>query len=224
MEQDYEKLLSFWDDIFSFDEVETVTGKWITDETFNGTLKRCIPEYGKVLDYGAGSGWLLTEIAFTVPVSEGIGIEPSENGVRYAAETAAKASLTGLHFLRGDEGLLAAYPDYFDFAASVNVLDVLPDDVILRILPRVKDALKTDAYFMVCINPEFPSDFLSKAGFSYIGGNLYKDGILRGNEKSAEEWKHLFSRFFTFVEYREFALTEREKNYPRRMFLLQKKE
>ena len=218
----YENLLSFWNTAFQFEEAEKVSEKWISDPVFNEVLLRCIPKNGHVLDYGSGAGWLLPEIALTVPISEGIGVEPSANGVAYASQTAVKSGMSEIRYLQGDEAILSAFPEYFDFAGSVNVLDVVPDEVIDRILTKLRGALKPGAYLMICINPDYPAEMLEKAGFIYDGNCMFKDDILRGNKKTRGEWIALLERYFQFTEYHEFALNEREHAYPRRMFLLRK--
>lgn len=219
---DYDTLKEYWNQVLSVGEPEAITGKWAEDERFNSALSACLVPNGRLLDYGCGSGWGLIEANYTVPQAEGLGIDPAEGGVRFANRTAALSGLGHLRFEACDQSSLYAYPDYFDAAVSFNVLDVLPDEIIEEILSGVKEALKPGAYWIVGINPDFPADFLAERGFVFRGSLMYRDGILRGNEKTLEEWKALFSRFFTVAETREFALSELEKSYPRRMFILRK--
>ena len=52
--------------------------------------------------------------------------------------------------------------------------------------------------------------------------HLYKDNILRGNLKDKSQWIELFKKYFSFMEYEEFSLSESKKQYPRRIFGLRK--
>lgn len=219
---DYDSLKEFWNKVLSGGEPEAISGKWAEDERFNGALKTYLVPDGTLLDYGCGSGWGLIEANYTVPQAAGLGIDPSQAGIEYAKACASLSDLPTLEFKQGDQNLLADYPEYFDAAISFNVLDVLPDEIIEDILAKVRAALKKGARWIVGINPDFPADFLTERGFSFEGRRMYKDGVLRGNEKTVDEWKALFGRFFTVIETREFALAELEKTYPRRMFVLQK--
>ena len=118
--------------------------------------------------------------------------------------------------------MLYNYEDYFDVALSINVIDVLSDDIIVSILKNVKKSLKKGGLFLVGINPDFPIDMLKKYGYIIENNRLYKDNILRGNLKDKSQWIELFNKYFSFVEYEEFSLNEREKQYPRRMFVMKK--
>ena len=49
---------------------------------------------------------------------------------------------------------------------------------------------------------------------------FHKNGILRLNFNSDEEWIKLLSKYFKFIETNNFILTEGENKYPCRMFVL----
>ena len=51
---------------------------------------------------------------------------------------------------------------------------------------------------------------------------MYKDNILRGNYKTNDEWIAYISKYFEYVETVNFALSELEKTYPRRMLIFKK--
>ena len=220
---DNEKLIDFWDNIFKDQQIEVVKGKWTEDDVFNSTIKKYIKEGSKVLDYGCGSGWGLIEVGYTIPLELGIGIDTSKNGVKFANETCKISEINNLSFIEGNQDLLLDYQDYFDSGISINLIDVLPDDITKKVLNNLNLSLKKDGYLLIGINPLFNEEFLKSIGYEIRDHYLYKDGIFRGNVKSKEEWISFLSKYFEFVEYREFTLDEREKNHPRRMFVLKKR-
>ena len=55
-----------------------------------------------------------------------------------------------------------------------------------------------------------------------IGHYYYKDGILRLNRKTKDEWKNLFSQKFEVLRTEYFTLVDSEKDFPRILFLLKK--
>lgn len=112
------------------------------------------------------------------------------------------------------------YQNEFDFCMSINLVDVLPDNIIYDVLKGLSLAVKPNGYLMIAINPDFSFEFLQSIGYVKKDCCIYKDSIFRGNLKTKEEWINIFKQYFEFVEYKEFVLSEREKDYPRRMFIL----
>lgn len=223
MESDYLKLKDFWNNYFQEIKSGEVLGKWVEDENFNGAIKKYIKEGSKVLDFGSGRGWGLIEIAYTVPILEGIGIDQSSNATISAQQTAEASKLNHLMFIAGDEETLNNYVDYFDTIFSVNTFDVIPDDALEKIMLACKKSLKKDGYLLVSINPDFPVAFFEKNGYVIKDGCIYKDDIFRGNNKTNDEWINYLSKYFDFVELITYALFEIEKTYPRRMLVFKKK-
>ena len=60
------------------------------------------------------------EISLTTLFKEGIGIDPSLNGISYANEVAKLSEMNNIKFIRGDENTILNYPNYFDFVITVN--------------------------------------------------------------------------------------------------------
>jgi len=222
LEKENKDLQAFWDSFFEGAEPEAIEGKWIEDETFNSSIKKYVKEDSNVLDYGCGTGWALIEIARTVPFKNGIGIDTGANAIKYAAGCAEKSGDKNLAFITGDQTELQAYPEYFDVAVSFNVIDVLPDDITKEVLEAIKKSLKPGGVALIGINPDFPKDLLEKMGYTFKDGYMYKDEILRGNDKTLEQWESLLKEYFTLVETTTIALVDREKQYPRRFFILKK--
>ncbi len=219
---DYAKLKQFWDGVFKEkEEIQPLQGKWVEEEKFNQVIRTYVKPDGTILDYGCGSGWGLMEIAFTVKVQQGIGIDVSPNGVKRANEVAAASGLSNLFFYCGDQNLLCGYPEKFDFILCVNTLDVVPDNVQVEILERLSAALQPNGHLFVGLNPDFSEDILTeRLGMAKNGHYFYKDGVLRANKKSVEEWRELLSNYFVVEENFTFSLNERERQYPRVGFVL----
>lgn len=218
-----EKLKEFWDNAFKGMQGAKIEGKWVADSSFNDVIGKYVKDGSTVLDYGCGSGWALIEVGYTVNLKHGVGIDPSKNVYEGLIQTKTINGFNNLDFLVGDQNSLDEYNDYFDNIISFNVIDVIPDDVVDDILVKLKKVIKKDEYLLLAINPDLPCEILEKNGFERIGNYLFKDGILRSNVKSKDEWIDLFEKYYDFVEYVEFALTEREKQFPRRMFILKNK-
>ncbi|MBR1846481.1 MAG: class I SAM-dependent methyltransferase [Bacilli bacterium] len=219
---DYAKLKQFWDGVFKEnEETQPLQGKWVEEEKFNQVIRTYVKPDGMVLDYGCGSGWGLMEIAFTVKIQQGIGIDVSPNGVKRANEVAAASGLSNLSFYCGDQNLLCGYPEMFDFILCVNTLDVVPDNVQAEILERLSSALQPNGHLFVGLNPDFSEEVLTeRLGMAKNGHYFYKDGVLRANKKSVEEWRELLSNYFVVEENFTFSLNERERQYPRVGFVL----
>lgn len=222
LEKENKDLQVFWDSFFEGAEPEPIDDKWIEDETFNSTILKYVKEDSNVLDYGCGTGWALIEIARTAPFNNGIGIDTGVNAIKYATGCVEKSGDKNLTFITGDQTSLDGYKQYFDVAVSFNVIDVLPDDITREVLSSIKNSLKPGGVVLIGINPDFPKDLLEKMGYVFKGGYMFKDDILRGNDKTLEQWESLLKDYFTLVESTTIALVEREKQYPRRFFILKK--
>lgn len=219
---DYEKSKAFWNDAYAGDAPEAMTARAFSDETFYRLTSAGLSGADTVLDYGCGSGWGLFEMYYTRRFKEGLGIDASENGVRYANRCAQMSGLSGvLRFERGDIDLLT--PETYDFILSVNLLDVVPKEACERILAALYQTLKKGKHILVCLNPEFTEDELTHLiGMEKRGYYYYKNGILRARSMETERWKELFGRYFAVSEVARFALTEREKEHPRVAYLMRK--
>jgi len=223
MKNDYDNLKEFWDKAFENQEVEKIEGKWVNYDSFNSLIKKYIKEGSYVLDYGSGSGWGIIEINYTIKDIKGLGIDTSKKGIEYSNSLAKLSNLNNIEFKCGDEKILNDYHNCFDNIVSFNVVDVLPDEVILDILKMMHYSIKDDGYLLIGINPDYPKELLLKMGYKYNENLMYKDGVLRGNQKTKEEWIKLFTQYFELIEYTTFELVDKEIKYPRRMFVLKKK-
>ncbi len=222
MTQDYERSKDFWNELFASDTPEKIEGRAFDDPTFTRLLETGLKDAETVLDYGCGAGWGLFEMYFCKPSVRGVGVDPSENGVRYAERCAALSGLSeALTFVCGDASLLRK--DEYDFILTVNLLDVVPLSVCESVLAALRDALKPGRSMLVCLNPEFTEEEMTgMIGMEKRGDYYYKNGVLRARRASRLQWKTLFERYFTVTESATFALTEREREHPRVAYLMRK--
>ncbi len=213
----------FWDNQFNNIEPIKIERKYFPDCEFFNQMKLMTPNKVNVLDYGTGTGWALFDLYYVLDINHGVGIDTSINAINYDNACAKMSNMKNLEFIQGDENKLDEFKDYFDFAVSVNTLDVVDDNTVEAILGKIKSALKKNAYFIVCINPDFPKEFIvEKLQMEIKGHYYYKDGYLRCNYKTKEEWIETFSKYFEFVEYKVFNLGEFEKEMKRQAFVLKK--
>lgn len=163
------------------------------------------------------------EISLTTLFKEGIGIDPSLNGISYANEVAKLSEMNNIKFIQGDENTILNYPNYFDFVIKVNTLDVLPNEIVAKIIENLSKTLRDDGHLIVCLNPDFTREELTSLIKMTKDENMdyyYRDNIFRCNYKSINEWCDLLGKYFTVVEIKEFSLNEGP--YKRRMIILKK--
>lgn len=163
------------------------------------------------------------EISLTTLFKEGIGIDPSFNGISYANEVAKLSEMNNIKFIRGDENTILNYPNYFDFVITVNTWDVLPNEIVTKIIENLSKTLRDDEHLIVCLNPDFTREELTSLIKMTKDENMdyyYRDNIFRCNYKSINEWCDLLGKYFTVVEIKEFSLNEGP--YKRRMIILKK--
>lgn len=220
--REYEDAKAFWNSFFAETKPEAILGKKYEDTNFNALLRAGLDGAQSVLDYGCGDGWGLFEMYHTKAFTQGLGIDASENGVRYANECVALSNLGAvLQFAQGDAETLGE--SAFDFILTVNVLDVIPAQDCERILAALYRALKPGRRMLVCLNPEFThEDLTGWIGMEQRGEYYYKNGILRAHSQTRAQWTRLFERFFTVERIETFILQEREKEHPRVGYLLKK--
>ena len=222
--EDYEKLLKFRDNSVKDLPICKTEGKRITEESFNLPIMEFLKDDSTVLDYGCGTGWGLFELGFTKNITKGIGIDPSINAIEYANNVAKESKLNNISFVCGDENTLRNLNEKFDFIFCVNTIDVLPDQIINKILSAFYHSIANEGYIFIGINPFFSPSFLTNnLGMQIQDKYCYKNSILRANLKSVDEWRVVFSHYFEVIRTFEFCLTSTEKQFPRRGFILKRK-
>lgn len=222
MNNDYEKLKEFWNNTLKDYEPYTISS-WVEDEKFIEIINKYVNINSNVLDYACGSGWGIFEIYSRVKFKFGLGLDTAKDAIKINNDTCNLNNIENISFITGDENKLKDYNNFFDFVISINLFDVIPDEVIYSILDKIYASMKDDSIFFVGLNPDFTVDeLLNLLKMNQVGNYFYKDNILRCNKKTVEDWNEIFSSKFKVIEQFKFALTENEKKYPRIGFLLKK--
>jgi len=218
---DYEKLKDFWNNTLTSNEVYKVE-KWIMDPFMNNIFKEYINDNTNVLDLGCGSGWLSFEISLNNPNCSITSIDTSENVIKNDTLISIENNIDNIDFICCEE-LSEEYYNKYDVCFSINVIDVLPNDIIEKVLFNIHNYVKKGGHIFIGINPDYPLELLTNMGFIEKDKYLYKNDILRCNIKDISEWVNIFNRYFKFIGVQTFSLTENEIKYPRRMFILENK-
>lgn len=233
MQEDYGKLMRFWDTVFAAGEDrfdlpgtgnpetawrELAPARKLLEAAETLGTKR------KVLDYGCGNGWA--------------GIAAAKGGC--ADVTCADVSAAGVETARyhtvltGTDGnvrcirvspdWLASEPDaVYDGLVCSNVLDVIPEEAAEEILRQAARVVTPDADVLVGLNYYLSPEEISRRKITVRYGNhIYIDGILRMVSRTDGEWAGLFGKYFSVQGLDHFAWPG-ETAERRRLFYLRKK-
>lgn len=230
METDYENSIDFWNKALS-SAPEDYRGEidcneaWeqIGSEKLIKLLCEQVKGWDHVLDFGCGRGW-----ALAVLVKNDAG---NVTGVDVAPNAIASAGYYAKAFQIEDKVTLEAVStdwlgnqeeNLFQHAISINVLDVVPDEVAEEIIRGLYKVCKKGATLLIGMNPCFEGAELTREGFSYRDHYLYVNGILRVNNHTDEEWSRMLSKYFTIDRLEHFKW-DQETDERRRLFYLTKK-
>lgn len=152
--------------------------KWLAKRALWGV------QGGKVLDIGAGPGWLALEMARQSPHAEVVGVDPSDGMVTLAYQNLWWSPVDvreRMQFQRGEAELLPLPDHSFDLVVSTLALHHVKNPV--RMFNEIARVLKPGGRFMVF-------DMRRDMGeapwfFLWIGRNLAPKGIRDLNEPLA---------------------------------------
>ncbi|MCF7924604.1 MAG: class I SAM-dependent methyltransferase [Candidatus Izimaplasma sp.] len=175
-----------------------------------------------ILDIGAGSGYaLFTAKILGTKLSYGLGIDTSENAIRFAKKTCELSKIKGLNFEVGNESYLSKLEnEAFDGIICSNVLDVIPEETSKQIIADIARLLKPNGFLLLKFNFYLTKDLIERIKMERIEKNVFTlNGILRGVNYTTEEWIRKFKKF-KVVKQSEY---DRIKSGPKdRVILLQK--
>ena len=230
-EQDNKALIEFWDQVLSLSEEETKDeqsndpDEWKELAPSEKLLEAASSLGNKkmVLDYGCGNAWAGIIAAkcgcpdvMAVDVSVGP-VRTAEYYARYfGVEERIKTQCV-------DPDWLQSIPDktYDGFICS-NVLDVIPTETAEAIIRESARIVTEDATVIIGMNYYMSPEVCSSRGIELIEGNkLYVDGVLRLVSRSDDEWKSIFSPYYSVERLEHFAWPG-EQTEARRLFYLRK--
>lgn len=128
-----------------------------------------IPDKGKVLIIGGGTGWILNEI-FKKKLDVHITyIELSQKMLHSSKRSVSKSKVSQVHFIHGDEESLKLLKSQFDVIITNFFLDVFQEKRLLKVMYDLKLLLNQDGFW---INTDFVKHYDS-------GYNFWKRGLIK---------------------------------------------
>lgn len=230
MRSDYKKAMAFWDQALASSPEDYESGidpaegwKKGCSETLLALLCEGVKGWDNVLDYGCGTGW-----ASVLLVKNGArrvtAVDVAPNAIAsagyYAKAFEVRENITFEAVT--PEWLSAQDEDRYDHAISVNVLDVVPDEIAEGIIRGLSKVCKKGATLLIGLNPYLEGESLTKDGRVYTDHYLYIGDILRLSNHTDEEWTEMLSKCFK-VERLEYFKWDQEARKARRLFYLTNK-
>ena len=228
----YNDLVKFWDNAFKISEEER---NEILNETKEDDYKLFAPSeklykaveglsnLNNVLDYGCGLGW--ASIICAKSNSFVTAVDVIDSGLELLKLYSKVFKIENkINILKIDSSWLSREADNkYDGIICSNVLDVLPSKMSEEIIKEFSRILKKDSSLIIGLNYYIDPVKAKEAKMNINDDNeLYIDGVLRLLDKSDDEWKQLFSKFFN-VEKLEYFAWQGEDTERRRLFFLKKK-
>lgn len=222
---EYQAALTFWNDYFDKLQPEKLEGATVGCTYLELKLKELVSA-DKLLDFGCGTGWASLYLK-QVGCKDVTGVDQAANAIDVAIETAKLNGFTdGITFIAGDETYFNHVEDNtFEGFFTSNTLDVIPNDVTLKILAQINRTCKPDACILIMLNPYLTLEMNEKIKMEQISKDIYtKNGILRCVNRKTEEWITIFENNFILETYDEFECDDEPKGFGRRMFGLRNKK
>lgn len=177
-----------------------------------------------VLDYGCGSAW-----ASIILAKEGcshIDALDMSDGIIDAAKFYTKLFDVDKNVYVSkitDSLKKSIQANSYDGLVCINVLDVVTDEVSDEIIKFLYYVLSSDAKIIIGTNYYLSKEDAFAKGLDLKDGKyIFRDGVLRLNSLSNEEWKNKFLPYFEIVDIKYYAWPNEEKE-ARRIFYLKRK-
>jgi len=196
-------LIAFWDKNFEKLTPEKVEITDIPEDVLSGYFKQLGNQCENILDVGMGSGYgVFTAALAGTKVKNIIGIDPSENAVKYVNGVVNLSGLHNIECFLGDHSLLSDWrAESFDGIICSNVLDVVPSETSDKIASEIVRLLKPGGLFLLKLNFYLTDELIKKLNMVEIEENGYSiNGIMRGLNRTIEEWKNIFDGFSVLEE------------------------
>lgn len=213
----YERNKKYWNEVFRNETGNIITTKSIGHEEMDKDLDWLCQDSDSILDFGCGNGvWLFR--CFLRGTSEHIGIDISEEGIRVAEEIHKIMKKGKFTFAVGGVEVLGNIPDTsVDGAILSNILDnLIPSDAV-KTLAEIKRVVKPGGKILVKLNPYITDEQIKEWNIKIIEGNFLDDGLFLWN-RTTDEWKELFKKYYRIISCKEIYYPEYEQY--NRLFLL----
>lgn len=196
-----------WNEIYAESKPVDLRNMTLSVEPlFDTCLMMFAEKTESVLDFGCGTGDILFQYMQYKKNGKGVGIDPAENGIAFAKETAKMSGYRNLHFFEGDESFLDTFEDgRFDGIILSNVLDIMPESIGYDTAVRLNRVLKDGGYWFIKLNPFYSTEELENMEYKEIGPHMYgENGILRLKQEATPYWMDIFHKIGQIERYVEF--------------------
>lgn len=218
-----EQVISFWNSHFqNLQPMAIKKEDIILDTPLDECLQILGDECSEVLDIACGNGLCLIETKLIGnKTKKGLGFDTSKNAIENAKEIVHLSNLDNLNFVTADEGFLSSLEaNSYDGIFCSNFLDVVPDEISLKVIANIKRIHKPNGLLLLKLNFHLSYDLIAKLRMEKVTDNCYAiNGVFRANNKSTDEWLSLFDG------YKAIKITgfQRAPNLPEDRLLLLKK-
>lgn len=193
------EVMAFWNGHFQNLQAAAIKRSDITIDTpLDEGLQILADSCQEVLDIACGNGLCLIEIKLLGgKIKRGLGFDASQNAIANANQIVALSGIENLRFEVGDETFLASIDDAsYEGIFCSNFLDVIPDELALRVIEDAKRILKPGGLLLLKLNFFLTEDLISRLKMEKVGKDSYAiNGVFRANNKSTEQWLSFFDGF-----------------------------
>ena len=231
MNNDYQKLVEFWNSNFALSEED----KKELERLGNEDYKQLAPSqklydalalfkgFNNVLDYGCGSGWasiIMAKMGVKNITSVEVAHQSLEMVKCYAKAFGVSESIKTIPI---DEKWLNLQTEgSFDGFFCSNVIDVVPLDMAKDIVKNSAKVLQKGGLAVFGLNYYIQPMVMEDRGYIVKDRQVYINGILRLTSLTDEEWSDIFRDYYEIIDLSFFAWPGEEKE-TRRLFVLKKK-
>lgn len=232
MQDDYQKLVVFWNQSLKINKEELDQAKNSINPTKDWEslapspklidALKILKDKEHVLDYGCGNGWASIVLA-KLGCKRITAVEVAPNAVDATTcylEVFGEEKRVDVKVI--DEAWIKnQVPRQYDGFYCSNVIDVIPLAMAKDIISSSYQITTPNAKVIFSTNYYIDPLKMQERGFTVKDSQIYIDGILRLNSLTDEEWIKLFKEYYKEVEVSYFAWPGEDKE-ARRIFILSK--
>lgn len=206
----YQHIRIFWDSIFKNESVDSIVINDFENEALKKATDFLCENSESVLDFGCGNGSWIFKCAKR-GTKYHIGIDLSEEGIATANKLKSQIKHAEFNFIQGGVSELEKIKDAsMDAVILSNIIDNLVPEDANQLIYQVHRILNLNGKILIKINPYLTKEQISNWNIGIIEGNLLDDGLYLWNQ-TTEEWRDLFSHYFTEINYEDVYYKEHDQ-------------